>query len=764
MNDNGYLKYGYFSRDGKSFVITNPKTPRPWVNYTWSDNFLVSLDQRGEGKSILKDEHGNLSIPIKDRLGFIKFCEANEVYSIAWGKKSAPDECYRITHGLGFSSYHFLYNKIEIIWTITATKTQAEIWQIKIKNCSTKAAKLQLYSGVEFALAGYEPYGTLENYFFTRAVSARAIYSENRYFERKNVRNNGFFAASENARSMECSREKFIGDCYNSWSNATGFDSVELSNSMAMNELEIGLMNFDLELYANEEKSFYFVNGSCFDESDISQYNELDFEKLFDESMEYANARTKDFERINIDLGDESLTQFFNIWSKQQLFLLKDFARIFLIGFRDTLQDATSLVAYVPELAKKSILTTMKYQYHDGSALRGWAPIDEHKYADSGVWLAMAVAEYLRETMDINFLAERQKFYDQGEATVWGHLKKSLEWFSTNLGEHNLPKMYFGDWNDSLNIGRFGKGESVWLAMALVVALRDTMEIAELINDGETFEFCHTFHDTLKGTIEAIAWDGEWYIRGFDDDGNVVGSKKNRYGKIFSEPQSWAVMAALNPERVATALQSVDKYLRTANGLVVCDPPFMEYQENVGRISCMLPGWGENGSCYCHVTAFQVVADALHRDGERAWESLMSILPFHEGLDIDVSKLEPYAFSNMFRGPANVRNGETFKGWTSGTVPWCLRGLTHYIFGLRPNYDELIIAPLAVSKLAEIKMSRTIRNYQIELKIENLLKLESKNAKLLLTINGKDVISNRIKFNQLDEHGVNYISAQFIRK
>jgi cellobiose phosphorylase len=207
----------------------------------------------------------------------------------------------------------------------------------------------------------------------------------------------------------------------------------------------------------------------------------------------------------------------------------------------------------------------------------------------------------------------------------------------------------------------------------------------------------------------------------------------------------------------------VDKHLRTSNGLVVCEPPFREFLPEYGRISTMLPGWGENGSCYCHVTAFQAVADCMRRDGEAAMQSLKSIVPFNPELAVEVSRLEPYAFSNMFRGPDNLRAGETFKGWTSGTVPWALRCMTHYICGVRPDFDALIIDPVLPESWPIVHMKRIFRNAEIEITINNPSALEASNAKSVIKLDGKEFSGNRIPVSILTA-GVHHITVDIVPK
>ena len=763
MLSNDFEKYGKFSDDGREFIITRMATPRPWINYAWSDNILVDIDQRGAGSNVYRDRDGNQSVGISNRFVYLKDRETKDFWTASWGIIKLPFEHYRCRHGLGYSTLECKNKHIVSQWTICASENSTEVWKLKVKNLDSRTRKIAIYPGVMFGLNGWTPYGSLENYTVATKLNSQTIFAQNRSVDRSRVRNNAFFASSFPFDHYDASLKSFLGSFYSNLENPQGIISEQLADREAMNEELSGIMQYNLNLLPNEEWECFFSTAPCFDSQDVEKLAADASEGEFKKACGYSKERTECFDRLDFKLPDPKLNCFFNIWGKQQLILLKDYARLFLIGFRDTLQDAASLCAYVPELAAKSILRTLAYQFNDGSALRGWSPIDEHKYADSGVWLAMAVAEYLKESGDYGFLDQKQIYRDGGDGTVWEHLCRSLEWFEDNLGKHDLPKLYFGDWNDSLNIGKGGKGQSVWLAMALVVAYSDAGEIAQEINKPKKAQEFFSKAQVMRENIEKVAWDGEWYLRGFTDSGAVVGGKSSPAGNIFSEPQSWAVMSGMNSQRLVKVAKAVKEKLQTPNGLMVCNPPFTHYLPEYGRISTFSPGWGENGSCYCHVTAFQAVADCLMRDGDSAFARLSSILPFNPALPIEISGLEPYAFSNMFRGPDNVRSGETFKGWTTGTVPWAMRCLTHYILGVRPDFDALIIDPVLPASWPSVSMNRIFRHAKIKIEINNPLALEASAAKTVIRLNGQEFSGNRIPVSMLTT-GIHHITIELVAK
>lgn len=713
--------YGDFSADGREFVFTRFDPPRPWLNYAWNEHILVSIDQRGRGNSLCRDADGYRTVPIRDRFVFIKDLDSGKFWTVGWDPVQLSFDHYECRHGLGLTTLRCKVDGISCELRITAADGMAaELWELAVKNDGPTARRLSVYPAVEFDLGGWVPYGTVENYSICRRVGDRLLVALNQSDERPKARNHAWFSASLTPDHYETRKRDFIGGPYASLSNPAGVRASALSDSDASTEDFIGAFQYNLELPSQGSAwSVYLGAGVAFDAAEAAVLGARVSAKQFQCGLDTARRRTDTFDRIDMELPDPHLTRFFNIWTKQQLALLKDFTRVYLIGFRDTLQDAHALCAYNPAAACALCFDTLAHQYQNGSAMRGWCPDDNHKYADSGVWIAFAVGEMLRETGDFSLLEARVPFRDGGEGTVWDHLLRALRWFSENLGDHGLPKLYFGDWNDSLNIGREGRGESVWLGMALLAALKETAAIADRIGDPAAAATCRQQAQALIENIERYAWDGQWYLRGFADDGSPVGGHGDAEGKIFAEPQSWAVISGLMPEYWDAINDSVDRHLRTPAGLRVCNPPFSSYQKRLGRISCMPPGWGENGSCYCHVTAFQVVADCLRRDGDRALLSLTSILPFNPALPEDKSWLEPYALSNMFRGPEHARPGATFKGWTSGTVPWSLRGLTHYLLGVRPEFDGLRLDPVLPSGWKEVKVTRQFRGAVYEITIRN---------------------------------------------
>lgn len=732
-------RYGEFSADGREFVFRRFDTPRPWVNYAWNDGYLASIDQRGRGEAICRDEAGNRTVSHRDRLVYLKDRTTREFWTVGWDPVRLPFDRYECRHRLGSTALRCTQGGVRADFEITAhASAPAEIWRITLRNTGAEAREVSLYPAVEFDLGGWVPYGTVENYSICRRVGDRLLLALNQSDERPGARNHAWFAADRTPDHYETRRREFVGGAYGRLEDPASVTGSHLSDADAATEELLGAFQYDIRLAPGEMWSAIFAVGVCGSSDEAETFAAAcATAEAFDAGLDAARERTLAFGRLDFELPDPVWTRFFNIWAKQQLFLLKDFTRISLIGFRDTLQDAQALCAYDPGSAGANIIEALEHQHPDGSAMRGWCPDDHHAYADSGVWLAFTLAEHLRETGDMGFLDRAVAFRDGSPGSVWDHQIAAFEWFQANLGAHGLPKLHYGDWNDSLNIGREGRGESVWLAMALVAALKEAAAIADRIGDTGLRVKWSAFADSLSANIETHAWDGEWYLRGFADDGSPVGTHADEEGRIFAEPQSWAVIAGMDSCRWPRVAASVDAHLRTPLGLLVCTPPFTHYQARMGRISCMPPGWGENGSSYCHVTAFQAVAECMKGDGDAALQSLASILPFNPNGPESDSWLEPYAFTNMFRGPHHARPHATFKGWTTGTVPWALRAVTHYLLGIRPEFDGLTIGPCLPSSWPAARVSRRFRDATFHIEFRNPHGLTAGRSLPQLTVNGR---------------------------
>ena len=306
---------------------------------------------------------------------------------------------------------------------------------------------------------------------------------------------------------------------------------------------------------------------------------------------------------------------------------------LFGTGMRDQFQDILGMVITNPERVRKRLLNALRFQFKDGSTLHNYFKITEWgektNHSDTPLWIPFGLIEYLNETADFSILDEVVKFYDEGEDSVYNHMKLAIDFAISACSERGLPKIMNGDWNDTLDhIGPTGKGETVWGAFFLGYIIKKTFELLEYRNDSSTLARWKNKYEQLRKVIDGRCWDGKWYLRAFRDDGSEVGSNKHKQGKIFINAQSWSVISGLaTQEKTNSAMKSAKKYLTTPYGMQIVYPSYTEVEDNTGLISRCVPGKKENGAIFNHASSWFVLASLLNGDVEFAYETYSKMLP-----------------------------------------------------------------------------------------------------------------------------------------
>ncbi|HBC89390.1 MAG TPA: hypothetical protein DCZ94_20815 [Lentisphaeria bacterium] len=748
--------FGHFSPDGREYVITDAAIPpRSQINFLWNDNLITGMNQFGSGEGIFNDRtmlyndlRGRVDA-INDgrRYFYVRDNGSGKFWNTGWFPTKVKGAKYQATVGLGYSKYEITYSDIIINSKVfLAPDEPVEIWEFSIRNNSRKKRNLSLIPYVEWKLLGYPIFGSIYSYLrSTYDKGCNAVLSYNLSDECPHERYNAFVATDGKVKSWCGSRRQFLGPY-----GHIGAPDAVISEKMACKEPWCedlaGSMSIEASLSGGQEKKITVLMGlfgSVAEKSRIirkvisSGYRKKSFEKLM---------RSKDemIKKVMIKTPNERMNVMTNIWSKQQTQLCAEFGRDGARGFRDTLQDAWGMAVFNPKLARAKIIETLQHQCADGHGIRGWMPLQLHHYSDGPVWIVLTVIAYLKETGDYGILKEKVKFLDKGTASVYDRVVLSLRHLSNDTGKHGLVKAHCGDWNDSLNwMGKDGIGESVWTSIGLFYAMNVFIDFLKKkkSDDKNLLSEMIKRREKIEKAIQKYGWDGNWYLAGYSDFGNPVGSHKNKEGKIFLNSQTWAILSDLaKGDRYKKCLKAIDNILESEHGSLTLKPSFTKKDKNVGRVSMLLPGMYENGTPYCHGTSFKIVADLHAKRADKALVSFLKVMPDSSKHPSSVSGSEPYAFTNQYLGPDNARAGESISGWITGTAGWMFRAVVEYFLGIKPDFDGFHIDPCLPSGWKNASIQRLIRGRKYNIEITR------KGKDYSVKVNGKDVPSKYVEY------------------
>ncbi len=723
--------YGYFSSDGGAYVVTTVDTPRPWCNLLGNEQVASTFSQCGQGVMFYvssgyeqvtnwQELQYYPSKPSRGRLVFLKDRDTGEYWTA--NPQPGEEKDYLDFHCIMepfVSTIHVLRRGIEFsMRAFIPADENVEIWTLQFTNRGNERRRLSIYPVVEFP--------TRRIHWFFSASFRKALNAI--YFRDINYGNNptgAFFWLDKRMKvhSHETSMTRFYGPL-NFRLKPQGIEKG-LSCRDSANEWAVGVMETRVTLEPGSSVSFNVMVGRAPLETDmrriIRKYSDPSRVERALEKVKGNWANTK--EKILTSLPDTILQHGLNCWTKYCIDVSMRFQQGSKVGYRDILQFCRAYMPLNPDKCRKKILEALGFQYAEGRAVRGYnrliGTVDERDARDGVSWLADTLEAYLKETGDLDILDEEVPYYDKGRGTVWEHLLRAAEFLYTHRGRHKMCLVGGGDWNDALNIGGGkGRGESVWLSMATCRTLRITAAIAERIGEKQIARKLLRWRKQLVKDINAHAWDGGWYVYGFTDDGEPVGSSANKEGKIFANVQTWALMEDIvPPERKDTLLKNMEKYLCTDVGILVLHPAYTEYDEKLGRISAMSPGTYENGSAYVHGTAFLIaayLACGMPEEALKYWHIAhpTNKLNPHSGC-------EHFGCTTFYCGPASPDFGFSENSWFTGSTAWLFFQAVENLLGVKADYDGLRIDPCIPPQWKRYTVIRRFRGATYRIRVNN---------------------------------------------
>jgi cellobiose phosphorylase len=718
--------------------------------------------------------------------------DRGDVWTPGWLPVKADLDHYEARHGLGYSRITGERGglRVETLFFVPLGET-AEVQHVTLTNTSDAEKSVSLFSFVEFCLWNAQDDQTNYQRNLSLAEveveldgpSGSAIYHKTEYRERRD--HYAVYGVNTRADGFDTDRDTFVGP-WNGLGEAAVPRAGRATGSVASGWYPIGSHQVDVTLAPGESRSLTYVLGYVENPQDqkwAPADAAADVAALQVVNKERAHALLSRFATTEQTLAafealrahwagllstysvrstDEKLDRMVNVWNQYQCMVTFNMSRSASyfetgigrgMGFRDSNQDLLGFVHLVPERARERIIDIASTQLPDGSAYHQYQPLTKRGNDDIGsgfnddpLWLILGVAAYIKETGDTAILDEPVPFDNEpgSEVPLFEHLTRSFEFTVAHRGPHGLPLIGRADWNDCLNLNCFstepgesfqttenragGVAESVFIAAMFVHIGPEYAELAERRGLADVAARARAEIDAMRTAVLEHGWDGEWFLRAYDFSGNPVGTDAAPEGKIWIEPQGFAVMAGIgvdpaDPASAASpavrALDSVAEHLATPHGMVLQHPAYTSYQIELGEVSTYPPGYKENGGIFCHNNPWVVIGETVLGRGERAFDYYRRITPAYREDISDVHRQEPYVYAQMIAGKEAVRHGEAKNSWLTGTAAWNFVAVSQHLLGVRPEHDGLVVDPQIGPDVPSFTVTRVARGATYEIAVTN---------------------------------------------
>ena len=727
---------GGFGDAGRSYQIlldADRCTPAPWVNVIANPSFgfLVSAEGGGYTWSLNSQQNPITpwpNDPVCDSPHEVLYLR-DEDSGALWSATALPirvaDAKYHITHGKGYSCFTNDAHGIDLELTLCVpVAAPVKISRLRICNRSGRVRRLSIIAYVEWALGAN---GTTSTPFVitSRDEQTGALYARNPWRSDFGDRI-AFIDLGGRQQSMSGDRTAFLGPLGALDHPAALRDNISLPGRLGAGLDPCGALQTRIDLPPDTRMDLVFLLGDAASEAEartlITKYRAADIEQV----LEQVAAQWHDLlDTVQVCTPNRAMDVLLNHWLPYQVLGCRVWARTAYYqasgayGFRDQLQDVMALCVSRPDLAREHLLRAAGRQFAEGDVQHWWLPPAgtgvRTRISDDRIWLAYVAAHYLEVTGDPAILDDLVPFLDgplvpkgatdafflptesSRRVSVYEHCATAID-CSLTRGKHGLPLIQTGDWNDGMNaVGEKGRGESCWLGWFLLATIATFAPWAEQRGETGRARRWRDYATDLCGALEQ-AWDGQWYRRGYYDDGTPLGSHESDECRIDTIAQSWSVMAgAPNPQRSAQAMASVDRMLvdHVNRIALLFSPPFDRGVQNPGYIKGYPPGVRENAGQYTHGATWSIFAWAELGDGDRGAELFDVLNPILHSDSAEAAllyRVEPYvSCADVYSVAPYVGRG----GWTwySGSAAWLYRAGLEALLGFNLRGEQLSIDP-----------------------------------------------------------------------
>lgn len=759
--------YYTFDDDRQAIDIHRYDLPQPWINYLSNGDMHAFISQAGGGFAWWKSaselrltRYRAYHAPIDSPGPYVYIREQDgTVWSPSIRPVETPLDSWVCSHLPGRTVFTAKRGDIEAqLEFFIAPDHNVLVWDLTLLNSGSKDIEVDVFAFAEYdqhdainAMSwGYYQRHMLSSWFCEDTQAVKYLY-RNFYIPIARKHPMVYMAGTRPLASYSGDRDDFFGN-YRSERRPAGVENNHCGNKVVSCGEACGALHNKITIPAGSKEHLNFFLGAAtgamedFEAGQALAKRDLDALRK-EGAVEQQRIKLQQwwadhFSTYHAQLPDELIARHVNIWTPVNTVHTGRYSRsvnnlapgIRGVGFRDTCQDMMSIAYRKPDWAIENMRYLMSQQFEDGHAVHTAFPVEGKKpstslHSDDHLWLPLLAYAILSETGDLSLLEEKVPYLAEdaqspaAEATIWEHLLACVRFTESHLGQHDIPLTLASDWNDI--IGRFakkGKGESTFAGMQYIVALRQLIEIAHSHNDAQAASWLQDCLNRQELALNACAWDGKWWRRGFDDDGNPVGTQGADFGNLFLNPQSWAVLAGIGTrEQRLEGMDEVSKQLDTGIGLKILTPGFKTYPEVHDPFSGYGPGTGENGAIFCHANTWAIIAEAMLGRATQAWKYYTQLIPENvtRNVGIDTYQAEPYAWVSNIVGPENPRFGWGNVTQVTGTATWMDVAATQYLLGVRAVLGGLRIDPCIPSAWKRYTVERVFNGCKVTINVEN---------------------------------------------
>lgn len=758
------------THDGDRYELTSPTAMPKAGGFLWNQRMMIQITCRGyataqfmqpepakyahapnlEARTFMQPEQ-NYYAHHPGRFVYVKDEETNELFSAPYEPVRAP-----------LNRFAFSVGKSNIMWTVEhlgirvemtlslPTHDVAEMWTVNVTNLSDRPRKISVYP---YFTIGYMSWMNQSAEYRSDlggvvASSVTPYQKAEDYFKNKFFKDKTYFLCEKQPNSWETMQGAFEGE--GGLHAPSALLESDLKGGDARYETPVAVVQYRLALEPNEHREYRFLFGPAYDDAEISAMRKkyLSKEGFAESARDYASYIEQGRGCLHIDTPDKDLDNYVNNWLPRQAYYHGDVNRLTTDPqTRNYLQDNMGMSFIKPEVARKAFIIAVGQQeasgaMPDGILLAEGAElkyINQIPHTDHCVWLPVTLEVYLAETADYGLLDEQVRSMHGDTYTVFERFCRAMDWLLSARDERGLSYIAQGDWCDPLNmVGYKGKGVSGWLTLATGVALNRWAAVCEQVGKSEKAK---RYRDGAKEVNQAAnthLWDGDWFARGITDDGVIFGTKKDKEGRIWLNPQTWSILSgAANSEQIGKMLPQIDEQLGTPYGVTMFGPPFSGMREDVGRVTQKYPGSAENASVYNHAAIFYIYSLYSIGEYDRAFKLLRQMLPGPSEEDYLQRGQLPIYIPNYYRGAWHEyprTAGRSSQLFNTGTVSWVYRIFSECLCGLYGDADGLQIRPKLPSSWDGVKVTRLFRGakFVIDVKRQDVSEVTVKHANKIL--------------------------------